>query len=367
MSTRTVADKADSRSIDALPEFPLFEWTPEGDDARGSRTEDPETVGARRRARSAAREAASFTLVELELDLPFVDESAPAEATPTDGPAPVSSTSSSTLVLAEGDEASAYSGRAAVLVDEGAEEDLLLPFDVEIIPTVDPTLPRWAGMLGVFDLETTGVDTDTARIVSAHVGVLDEDGVLVERREWLVDPGVEIPAGASAVHGISTERARRYGRTPAEVVGEILDAIRSVERRGIPLVVYNAPYDLTLLAREAARHGVQPLDGNGLVLDPLVLDRALDRYRSGKRTLTATADHYGVELLAAHEAGADAVAAGRLAQELARRFPVELGVSAEQLHAMQVEWCREQTARFEEYMRRTKDASFTASGLWPCR
>jgi DNA polymerase-3 subunit epsilon len=363
VSTRTVADKADSRSLDALPEFPLFEWAPDEVDARGSRTEDPEVAGARRRARTAAREAASFTLIELELDLPFADEEAVTEAARPEGP---QQSASATSVLPEADEASGQWGRAAVL-DDGAEEDLLLPFDVEVVSTVDPTLPQWAGMLGVFDLETTGVDTDTARIVSAHVGVLDEDGVLVERREWLVDPGVEIPAGASAVHGISTERARRYGRAPGEVVGEILDAIRSVERRGIPLVVYNAPYDLTLLAREAARHGVEPLDGTGLVLDPLVLDRALDRYRSGKRTLTATAGHYGVELLAAHEAGADAVAAGRLAQELARRFPVELGVSADQLHAMQVEWCREQTARFEEYMRRTKDASFTASGLWPCR
>jgi DNA polymerase-3 subunit epsilon len=362
VSTRTVADKADSRSLDALPEFPLFEWAPDEDEARVSRTEDPEAAGARRRARTAAREAASFTLIELELDLPFADEDLPGEAPTAEAPSPAA-----TLVVQEVQETTEYYGRAAVLVDESPDEDLLLPFDVEAAPTVDPTLPQWAGMLGVFDLETTGVDTDTARIVSAHVGVLDEDGVLVERREWLVDPGVEIPAGASAVHGISTERARRYGRAPGEVVGEILDAIRSVERRGIPLVVYNAPYDLTLLAREAARHGVEPLDGSGLVLDPLVLDRALDRYRTGKRTLTATAGHYDVELLAAHEAGADAVAAGRLAQELARRFPVELGVSAEQLHAMQVEWCREQTARFEEYMRRTKDASFTASGLWPCR
>ncbi|BDZ47063.1 hypothetical protein [Naasia aerilata] len=95
-------------------------------------------------------------------------------------------------------------------------------------------LPEWVGAVGVFDLETTGIDTDTARIVSASVAVLDDCGVVVERKDWLVDPGVEIPAGAAAVHGISTERARRYGRNSAEVVAEILAAIRSIERRALP-------------------------------------------------------------------------------------------------------------------------------------
>lgn len=229
------------------------------------------------------------------------------------------------------------------------------------------TRPEWVGAVGVFDLETTGVDTDTARIVSASVAVLDDCGVVVERKDWLLDPGIEIPDGATAVHGITTARARRYGRPAGEVVAEILSAIRSVERRGLPLVIYNAPYDLTLLAREAARHGLDPLDGSGHVIDPLVLDKALDRFRKGKRTLEVTAGIYGVELVGAHDAGADAIAAGRLAQAMASRYPVELGVELERLHAMQVAWCREQAASFEEYMRRTKNPEFTTSGLWPCR
>nr|WP_210506551.1 exonuclease domain-containing protein [Naasia sp. SYSU D00057] len=228
-------------------------------------------------------------------------------------------------------------------------------------------LPGWADAVGVFDLETTGIDTDTARIVSASVAVLDDCGVVVERKDWLLDPGVEIPAGASAVHGISTERARRYGRPASEVVPEILAAIRSVERRGIPLVVYNAPYDLTLLAREAARHGHEPLDGTGHVIDPLVLDKALDRYRKGKRTLEVTAAIYGVALTDAHDAAADAIAAGRLAQAMASRYSAQLGVEPARLHAMQADWCREQAERFQDYMRRTKDPEFTADPSWPCR
>ncbi len=169
-----------------------------------------------------------------------------------------------------------------------------------------PGPPEWSDALGVFDLETTGIDTDIARIVTAHVGLIDETGAIVERKEWIIDPGEPIPAGATAVHGIDDARVRRFGRSPAEVVPEILDAIRSVTRRGFPLAIYNAPYDLTLLAAEAARLGLEPLDGTQLIVDALVLDRALDRYRKGKRTLELNAAFYGVPLESAHDAGADA-------------------------------------------------------------
>ncbi len=238
----------------------------------------------------------------------------------------------------------------------------------EPVSTVPVTAQAgWSSALGVFDLETTGVDTASARIVTAHVGVIDETGAVVERKDWLVDPGLEIPVGATAVHGISTARARRFGRSPFEVVPEILAAIRSVFERGFPLVVYNAPYDLTLLAAEAARVGVPALELPAPIVDPLVLDKAVDRYRKGKRTLEAAAAEYGVPLVGAHDAGADAIAAGRLAQAIAARYAVDLDLPAAELHERQVAWCREQAARFEEYMQRTHDPAFRTSGAWPCR
>jgi len=225
----------------------------------------------------------------------------------------------------------------------------------------------WFHSLGVFDLETTGIDVATSRIVSAHVGLLNADGELVEQRSWLADPGVEIPAGAAAVHGITTERARAEGRPAAEVVGEILAALSDLFSRDIAVTIYNAPYDLTLLHHEAVRHGHSPLFQPGPIIDPLVLDKCVDRFRKGKRTLEAAAEFYGVTLTDAHDAGADAVAAGRVAQALARKYPEELDVPAVDLHESQVGWCAEQSASFQEYMRRTKDPSFTASGLWPVR
>ncbi len=224
------------------------------------------------------------------------------------------------------------------------------------------------GRIAVFDLETTGVDTDTSRIVSACIAILDPNGDLVDRWDWLADPGIEIPAGAAAVHGITTERARAMGREAKIVVAEIAQSLRMIFGMGIPLVVYNAPYDLTLLDRECRRHDLDPILRPGPVIDPLVIDKAVDRYRKGKRTLEATAALYGVALDDAHDAGSDAIAAGRVAQALAVAYPAELGIPVAQLHAAQVGWYADQAASFADYIRRVKgDESFEANLEWPMR
>ena len=228
-------------------------------------------------------------------------------------------------------------------------------------------MTNW-GRLAVFDLETTGIDVETARIVSACVAVLEPDGSVVDRWDWLADPGIEIPDGAAAVHGITTERARTLGRPAADVVGEIAQSLRVLVGLGIPLVVYNAPYDLTLLDRECRRHGRAPLAAPTLVIDPLVLDKAVDRYRKGKRTLEVTAELYGVALDDAHDAGSDAIAAGRVAQSLARAYPEELDISPADLHGRQEVWFAEQAASFADYIRNTKgDDTFVSNESWPLR
>jgi DNA polymerase-3 subunit epsilon len=75
---------------------------------------------------------------------------------------------------------------------------------------------------------------------------------------------------------------------------------------------------------------------------------------------------YEVVLDDAHNAGADAIAAGRVAQAMAKRYPDRLDIPASDLHSLQVGWCGEQAASFQEYMRR-KDPTFTTSGAWPLR
>lgn len=232
---------------------------------------------------------------------------------------------------------------------------------------VDPPLPRWLRRVGVFDLETTGVDVTRDRIVTAHVGVLDADGRQIVSRSWLADPGIAIPPGATEVHGVTTDRARTEGRPAAEVVAGVLRALRSLLGQGVPIVAYNASYDFSLLAHEAHRHGLEPLVAPAPIIDPFVIDKAVDRYRRGKRTLSFVAAHYAVELDGAHEAAADAIAAGRVAQAIGRQFA--LPETVDDLHTRQIGWARSQAESLTEYFISIGriDPDATVDGTWPVR
>ncbi|MEV8338076.1 exonuclease domain-containing protein [Leucobacter sp. NPDC077196] len=229
------------------------------------------------------------------------------------------------------------------------------------------TLPLWAADLAVFDTETTGIDTAHARIVSASIALLGPGGEVSERYDWLLDPGIEIPAAAVQVHGISNEIARTSGIEAAVGVRQIVDQLLEMIERGFPVVAYNAPFDLTLLAAEAARHNVPWPAAVSPVIDPLILDKQLDRYRKGKRTLEAVAAHHGVEIGNAHDAGDDAIAAGRVLQRIAAKYADVVPAELDELHRLQVEWAASQAASFQDYMRRARDPSFVADGRWPIR
>ena len=244
--------------------------------------------------------------------------------------------------------------------------DVGAPIYGESMPPAPP-LPPWISRVGVFDLETTGVDVESDRVVTAHVGLLDADGREIAARNWLADPGIPIPDGATAVHGVTTEHARRLGRPAAEVVAQVTAALRSLLSQGVPVVAYNASYDFSLLAHEAHRHGIEPLSNPSPIIDPLVIDKAYDRYRPGKRTLQVVAALYAVELEDAHEAAADAVAAGRVAQALARQFV--LPETLQELHTRQIGWARSQAASLTEYFIRVGrlDPDERLDGTWPVR
>lgn len=229
--------------------------------------------------------------------------------------------------------------------------------------------PAWSEVVGVFDLETTGVDVREDRVVTAYVGLLDAAGQVIRSRSWLADPGVDIPEGAAAIHGVTTAHARAHGDPAAQVVGEIVDALRALLDAGIPVVAYNAAYDFSLLHHEAVRHGVEPIESPSPVIDPLVMDKRYDRYRRGKRTLEVVAAHYAVRLDAAHEASADAVAAGRVAQALAERFAAWLPDSAAELHTRQIAWARAQAASLTDYFIQIGrlDPEERLEGGWPVR
>ncbi len=102
------------------------------------------------------------------------------------------------------------------------------------------------------------------------------------------------------------------------------------------------------------------------VIDPLVIDKAVDRFRKGKRNLESQCAHYGVRIEGAHDAGVDAVAALEVAKALAERYP-EVGESSPlELHRRQVEWKEAADRDFAEYRARRGEPYEPESG-WPVR
>lgn len=220
------------------------------------------------------------------------------------------------------------------------------------------------GRLAGFDLETTGPDPLTARIVTACV-VQCGANQPVQSATWLTDvDGEEIPDEAASIHGISTDRARTEGRPLAEAVAEITAALTQVIASGIPIVAMNARYDITVLDREARRFGIDPLPAGFPVVDPYVLDKHCDRYRKGSRKLTALCEHYQVPIGDAHTADADAIAACRVAWRQGTRYRELAGLPLDNLHTAQVGWAAEQAASLQEYFRK-KDPQAVVEGAWP--
>ncbi|MFI5797698.1 3'-5' exonuclease [Streptomyces sp. NPDC051677] len=223
-----------------------------------------------------------------------------------------------------------------------------------------------------FDLETTGTDPREARIVTGAV-IEVRDGQVLGHREWLADPGVEIPADAVAVHGISNERAAAEGAPADRVADAIAEVLVGYWRTGVPVVAYNAAFDLTLLSAELRRHGLpslrERLGGSepSPVVDPYTIDRSVDRYRRGKRNLEAVCAEYGVPLDAAHDASADALAAARLACAIAARHPKVAALGPAELHRRQIEWYAEWAADFQNFLRRKGETDAVVDGAWPVR
>lgn len=283
----------------------------------------------------------------------------------------------------------------------------------------------WTGAALGFDTETDGVEPTEARIITAAM-VLVTPGNPPNAMELMLQPERDIPQRAIDVHGITTERAREEGALREVGTAQIAMTIAELAGPEIPLVGHNMPYDLTVLDREMRRTGVGRLDieaGTGMVImwlgggqvasfpviDTLVLDKTVDRFRRGKRQLSFAAEHYGVpmEAGAAHGATADVFASLRIAWVIhqrcmaaadyvacngsnpmvfqmhpfmrhyaGRKDPLDLvksfaavgALPLPELHVAQMAWKREQAEGLREYFMTsgTGDPA-TVDGSWPLR
>lgn len=223
------------------------------------------------------------------------------------------------------------------------------------------TFPLLTTPVLALDTETTGVDNMSDRIVTCCM-VYDDGQGNQQIRNWMIDPGIEIPEGASNVHGVTTEIARANGVSPKEGLTSIRDSLMPMMEAGVPVLVYNAPFDLTLLYAEFWRHGIAfPYDFDK-VIDPLVMDKQLDKFRKGKRILTMTAALYGYTLENAHNAEADCLAAIGAFRGMVTAFGITAEI--EELHALQKQWKAEWAEGFQQYKRR-EDPTAVVNGEWP--
>lgn len=216
------------------------------------------------------------------------------------------------------------------------------------------TVPPWFKQpLVCMDTETTGKDPTEARLVTADVLRLTPDGRITDHSGYIADPGVDIPAEAAAIHGITTERARADGLPVADVVLLLADDISRAWADGLPVVAFNATYDFTVLDREMRRHHGTGFPVVGPVLDPYVIDKGLDRFRKGKRQLGAVCEHYGITLTNAHNSAADAEGAGRVMFALVEKYQAQLrrrGLG--DLWRSQRYWYRTQQTGLQEHFRK---------------
>lgn len=257
---------------------------------------------------------------------------------------------------------------------------------------------KWliAGPLACWDTESTGIRVEEDRIVTATVGTLQPGTPWsVDTKSWLIDPGVEIPEDATAVHGISTVQAKEFGEQPAGALDVIAHDLARLFLARIPVIGMNVVFDFTILDRELRRHDLPTVEERiggplGPVVDVLVLDKWLDPYRKGGRKLTDLCGHYGVHIGGAHDSAHDALAAARVAYRMAlmsqwppeqlahmyadRRKPLDVvdrfvalaGKSAETLHRNQVGWRAEQCDGLRTYFDAKGLAHDGVPGDWPC-
>jgi DNA polymerase-3 subunit epsilon len=207
-----------------------------------------------------------------------------------------------------------------------------------------------------FDTETTGAVPGNDAIVSATLVLRNPQTGHQEDTigEWLINPHRHISAGASRVNGFTDSFVKEHGAEPTPALEEIGTTIAAAQERNIPLLAYNAPFDVKMLQGDLKRWQcpgqiIEAFDDSQLlIVDPLVIDRAISR-RSGKRTLSFTTEYYGVEPYGDfHDATADTIAAVDLVQPMSTLYPQVGRLTLNEL----MQWQREAHRTWKESFNR---------------
>lgn len=162
--------------------------------------------------------------------------------------------------------------------------------DVLGTPLIDTTFV-------VLDLETTGLSPERDRIT--EVGAVKvRGGEVVGELASLVHPGRAIPAGITAVTGITDEMVRGAPR-----IGALLPSLLEFLGDAV-LVAHNARFDVSFLRASLSAHDGQPFDP--VVVDTARLARRMLRDEVRNVRLSTLAAHLRARVRPEHRALADA-------------------------------------------------------------
>lgn len=167
--------------------------------------------------------------------------------------------------------------------------------------------------LAFIDTETTGVDLVLDRIVEISVTKVSADLLtILETRTARINPGMKIPAAATAIHGITDEMVAGKP-TFAQVSKSLFDFLA-----GCDLAGYNiANFDVPLMAEEFGRAGISFPEPGTIFIDACNIFKAKE-----KRDLSGAVLFYtGQKHEDAHGAEADNLATWKVLAAQLQRYP----------------------------------------------
>ena len=185
--------------------------------------------------------------------------------------------------------------------------------------------------LVAFDLETTGLDVTTDRIVEISCIKIAVDGTR-HACTYRINPGKPIAAAATAVHGI---RDIDVAHEPSfdDLALTLLEFLRDCDLTGFNI----ERFDLPLLSREFKRANLQFPAGPVSIIDSWQIF-----CRNEPRDLAAAYQFYcGRTLSRAHSAECDAIAAADILLAQVRRYgemPKEVAPLAQYCHPQKPDW-----------------------------
>lgn len=186
---------------------------------------------------------------------------------------------------------------------------LLRASTLGLVAGISPDVPWEEVEIALLDVETTGRDASIDRVIEVGIAVA-RGGKIISMHNWLVNPGVPIPAASTEVHGIKDADVADKPSF-AEIAREIAETLG-----GRVPAAYNALFDKAFLLSELARASMDvgpypSLKRDVVWVDPLVWAREIQQAEKS-RSLGDVAQRLGIELARAHRASEDAEAAARV-------------------------------------------------------